>query len=497
MAPIEGFLLSQWYNAIPPLLLLIAYILLSRRFFSPLADIPGPFWASLGRLWHSKHAISGDQNVAVTKLHEKHGHFVRIADNEVSITHPDAIKKVFLGPMKKEAWYSFFALAGPSYQSPFSTIDPARKAELTRNYAAGFSLSNILRNEEAMNDTVGLLLDRLNGLCGKAEPVDLDKWIDFCSFDLLGEAMFSKPFGYLREGRDVGKSIENNKFLSMLSACAAHHGFMRLLGRLFLGNPLISRTGILPMGHLANTCMRNLAEREGNDDSRFDMVAHWYRSFRQHPDRISLVDYHAQVISVLGAGGDTVACALQSFVYHMVRAPGLWKRAQNEIDAARGNGLCGDRVVSYTDAIQLPFTAACIKEALRIHPPVPWNLPRVGKNEVKVGEKTFPAGVTLSVNPWAIHHSKEIWGENAHEFSPDRWLDTDSGKMERYFLPFGAGSYMCPGQSLARVELAKVTATLVRDYNIQMVDPQHSWEWKAYFTMVPQNWPVYLQKRET
>ncbi|KAK6074822.1 benzoate 4-monooxygenase cytochrome P450 [Seiridium cupressi] len=344
---------------------------------------------------------------------------------------------------------SFFALAGPSHQSPFSTIDPARKAELTRTYAAGFSLSNILRNEEGMNDTVGLLLDRLNDLCEKAEPVDLDKWINFCSFDLLGEAIFSKPFGYLREGRDVGNSIENNKFLSMLSACAAHHGFMRLLGRLFLGNPLISRTGILPMGHLANTCMRNLAERETNDDSRFDMVAYCYRSFRQHPDRISLGDYHAQVISVLGAGGDTVACALQSFVYHMIRAPGLWKRAQNEIDAARA----------------------------------------------------FPAGVTLSVNPWAIHHSKAIWGEDAHEFSPDRWLDTDSGKMERYFLPrfgqFGAGPYMCPGQSLARVELTKVTATLVQDYNIQMVDPQHSWEWKAYFTIVPQNWPVYLEKRET
>lgn len=202
----------------------------------------------------------------------------------------------------------------------------------------------------------------------------------------MGEALFSKQFGYLKEGKDVGNSIENNQVLSKFCSGAAHHGFMRLLNRLILGNPLISRTGILPMGHIFNTSMKNLAEREKNDDSRFDMVAHWYRSYKKHSDRISLIDYHAQVTSVLGAGGETVSCALQSFVYHMIRTPGMWERAQGEIGAARDQGMCGDGVISYADAVKLPFTAACIKEALRIHTPVAWNLPRtVGKNGISIG----------------------------------------------------------------------------------------------------------------
>lgn len=72
-----------------------------RRFFSPLQSIPGPFWASVTRLWHFKIIIDGNQNEQVKWLHEKHGKFVRVAPKEVSVTHPDAVKKLLLQPLHK------------------------------------------------------------------------------------------------------------------------------------------------------------------------------------------------------------------------------------------------------------------------------------------------------------------------------------------------------------------------------------------------------------
>lgn len=57
------------------------------------------------------------------------------------------------------------------------------------------------------------------------------------------------------------------------------------------------------------------------------------------------------------------------------------------------------------------------------------------KGGVTIGETHFPEGVTLTVNPSVIHSSKEIWGPDAREFNPDRWLGPDAAEKEKNFIP--------------------------------------------------------------
>lgn len=52
----------------------------------------------------------------------------------------------------------------------------------------------------------------------------------------------------------------------------------------------------------------------------------------------------------------------------------------------------------------------------------------------------------------------------------------------------------CPGQNFAKIELSKILSTIVRDYDIRLVDPQKSWKWEANFITVPYDWPVYISK---
>lgn len=80
---------------------LVLTIALWRRFLSPLKDIPGPFWASITRLWHVKIIIDGNQNVRLRDAHEEYGPFVRMAPNEVSVTHPDGVKRLLLQALPK------------------------------------------------------------------------------------------------------------------------------------------------------------------------------------------------------------------------------------------------------------------------------------------------------------------------------------------------------------------------------------------------------------
>ncbi len=314
-----------------------------------------------------------------------------------------------------------------------STLDPKKKTERSRNLAAGYTLSNVIRSEDAISSTIERLLGWMDRFAEKGEPMHLDKFFTYTAFDVVGEVVFSQPFGFLEQGVDIGNSISNSL---ALNAYAAVGGFFQPWN-MMVANPFVTWLQIMPMGHLFNTTMKAINERERNPDARFDLAAHWFKTLAQHPERMHLRDIHAQATTSVGAGADTVSCGLQAFVYHMLRHPTAWARVRAEIDVARRDrGLCADRVVAFEHAQQLPYLQACIKEALRVFGPVPMGLPRVApKGGLTIGGRTFPAGTILSINPWVMHLSKEIWGPDAHEFNPDRWLSESAAGLEKYWIP--------------------------------------------------------------
>lgn len=76
----------QWWPPMPLLstpLTLVALYVVYQRLLSPFSRIPGPFWASLSRLWLAWHAYKGDVHAVTVRLHEKYGKVVRIAPSEV------------------------------------------------------------------------------------------------------------------------------------------------------------------------------------------------------------------------------------------------------------------------------------------------------------------------------------------------------------------------------------------------------------------------------
>lgn len=89
-------------------------------------------------------------------------------------------------------------------------------------------------------------------------------------------------------------------------------------------------------------------------------------------------------------------------------------------------------------------------------------LPRVApKGGTKFDNTFFPEGTILSCNPYVLHTSKSLWGPDAAEYNPDRWLSPNAASLEKLFCPWGAGWASCPGQHIARIQMSKMAVSLL------------------------------------
>jgi len=186
-------------------------------------------------------------------------------------------------------------------------------------------------------------------------------WFNFAAFDIVGQAILSRSFGFLEKGEDVGGSIANGRVLVTYIAFLGHAHWLH--GSL-LGNPLIRLFGAQPHQHIAETAARALARRAEDEkipgwDGGKDTLGKWRERRREFPDKMTDLEIDAEVAASLAAGSETISATLQAFVYYVFRTPEVAERLRREIDEARLQG----EVVSYADAKELAFLQACVSLA--------------------------------------------------------------------------------------------------------------------------------------
>jgi len=125
----------------------------------------------------------------------------------------------------------------------------------------------------------------------------------------------------------------------------------------------------------------------------------------------------------------------------------------------------------------MPYLIAVTREAMRIHPSVQLCMPRI----VPAGGATicgefFPAGVTVGCNPAVIHRDKGVFGEDADDFRPERWLDEKRAKeMDKAIITFGSGNRTCVGKNISLMEMQKLVPQLMRYFEFSLADPDSEW----------------------
>jgi len=83
-----------------------------------------------------------------------------------------------------------------------------------------------------------------------------------------------------------------------------------------------------------------------------------------------------------------------------------------------------------------------------------------------LGDITIEKGTYVSADLFTLHRDKKVWGEDAEEFKPERWLSNDNIPTE-YYYPFGGGPRICIGMRLAMMDIKMVLVHLLRSFELE------------------------------
>ncbi|KAI0052367.1 CyP450 monooxygenase [Auriscalpium vulgare] len=167
--------------------------------------------------------------------------------------------------------------------------------------------------------------------------------------------------------------------------------------------------------------------------------------------------------SLFIAGSDTTTSTLQSMFLMLALHPDVQARAQAEIDAVTG----GERMPTFEDRANLPYTSALSRELLRWRVATPTGVPhRTTEDDIYEGY-FIPKGTLVIVNAPAILHDPELYPD-PEAFKPERFLTEDGQYKEDPLInfAFGAGKRICPARFLVDLEIFIISAMLLSTFTV-------------------------------
>ncbi|XP_038068395.1 cytochrome P450 4A25-like isoform X1 [Patiria miniata] len=177
-----------------------------------------------------------------------------------------------------------------------------------------------------------------------------------------------------------------------------------------------------------------------------------------------------EVDTFLFEGHDTTASSLTWMLYAMATNPEHQRKVQEEIDEVMEGRE--SEVIQWEDLGKFNYLILCLKEAMRLYPPVPLIQRIVAEKDIMVHDRLIPKGAMVDLNIYALHHNPEIW-PNSMEFIPDRFAPENAVDIDPFaYVPFSAGPRNCIGQNFALNEEKVILARVLRRFHIEL-DPDH------------------------
>ncbi|RAO66022.1 uncharacterized protein BHQ10_002034 [Talaromyces amestolkiae] len=314
---------------------------------------------------------------------------------------------------------------------------------MKRPIANLYSMSSVLAYETLVEDTVRVMIDQLDKrFASTGQPCDLSSWLQFYAFDVISAATFSSRVGFIDNGEDVGGVMEGiwSRFKYFATI-----GQMPWLDKFWDKSPLINTLFPAKSSPIAAFAMNltgkrlgELSASENNEKEatkKSDFLSKFLEIKAKHKD---LPDWYltSWTISNMLAGSDTTAINLRAIFYYLLRHPHSLQRVLDEIKEAEAENRLSE-IITYNESKTLKYLDACIKESGRLHPSIGLPLERVvPPGGMEINGHRLPGGTIIGINAWTCQRDYNVFGEDADEWKPERWLvdDARANEMSRAIL---------------------------------------------------------------
>ncbi|KAI9807740.1 MAG: hypothetical protein M1826_004461 [Phylliscum demangeonii] len=313
--------------------------------------------------------------------------------------------------------------------------------------------------------------------------VEIGGWTSRVTLDIIGLAGMGQDFGAIQD-----PNTELNRTYQRVFKPSKQAQILGLLA-MMLPDWLVRNLPVAHNGYLAaaahvirRTCQQLIRQKQARLQQgkacEVDILSVALQSGAF--SEACLID---QLMTFLAAGHETTSSTLTWAVYLLCQHPEAQRRLRAEIHAhlaAPARGEHDDRrpCTTAADIERLPYLQAVCAEVLRLYPAIIFTL-RVAVHDTTILQQPVPRGTQIVLVPWAVNRSRALWGPDAKDFRPERWLsagraNTRGGADSNYsFMTFMHGPRSCIGQAFARAEFACLLAALLGRFRIEFPDPAH------------------------
>ncbi|XP_026730914.1 probable cytochrome P450 301a1, mitochondrial isoform X2 [Trichoplusia ni] len=180
-------------------------------------------------------------------------------------------------------------------------------------------------------------------------------------------------------------------------------------------------------------------------------------------EKMSPEDISTIIMDMLLIGVNTITSSMSFLLYYLAKYQRAQKLLYKEINNVTTNLSVNDmaKIAEIT-----PYLQACIKETLRLVPPIPV-LTRILPRNITLDRYNIPRG-TLIIMSTQDASIKEGNYEDASVFYPERWLKDDAMEYHPFAsIPFGFGARKCLGQNIAETMLSLMTIRILQRYKLE------------------------------
>uniref|UniRef100_A0A6I8R7J4 Provisional ortholog of cytochrome P450 family 4 subfamily B member 1 n=1 Tax=Xenopus tropicalis TaxID=8364 RepID=A0A6I8R7J4_XENTR len=333
----------------------------------------------------------------------------------------------------------------------------------------GFHYDVLKPYAKLISDSTKVMLDKWVPFSNKGEPVELFHHVSLMTLDSIMKCAFSYHSNCQTDNdNSYTKAVYDLSYLTHHRARTFpyHNNLIYYLsphGFLFRKACRIAHQHTDKVIKQRKTLLQNKEEFEKVKQKRHpDFLDILLCARDENGKGLSDEDLRAEVDTFMFAGHDTTASGISWILYCIAKYPEHQQKCREEITE-----LLGDReTMEWGDLGQIPYTTSCIKESLRLYPPVPIIGRRLSKSITFSDGRSLPEGTEVITSIYAINRSPSVW-KDPEVFDPLRFLPENSDNRHPHaFLPFSAGPRNCIGQNFAMNEMKVAVALTLQRYEL-------------------------------